>query len=490
MKKSRFLWAGIVLAAIVVVLALFFLGRAPFPVPVWSVLPAVDESMPHLLLVGEGEDMPSRDLLDPLEVPFPLEPLRDWLVESLPLLGRAERYALLLFPEEGILEVYGAFYPDREDLASLNKGELPDKWAELSPRSGIESRDGDLVLSIEGQSRSFKLRPKGRMVLISYQAEGLDRMTGILEGRAPGLDVSWAIHPEWSSHLRVYDAGHLGDILFMGGFEVGTTPLSAEVSWRNGPEGHDLAWKCGGVGDLLSEWGFPEKGFPEVWSRSMTLPSPSLLTLGVVFPPEFLERFSDSLQPDWAQALGFSPTQSDALLSGPMVFSLGGRSKLFLFSAPGVYLQLFDRGDLGRELVDRLWNVSWSSLVERRKALEGFPFGGGVSRPFSLVGAARDDRAIVGLLDPLEVAEERTPARVLPFDPGGSFLWFYGDFPELASTLKKWARLGEYAGSVGFDVGEMGDTFERIESLRSMGRLSLVLQSPFEGWASWTGDNR
>lgn len=486
MQKSRLLWGGVVPAVLLVVLAVLFLGRVPFTVPVWRAFPAVDESIPHLLLVGKGEDMPSTDLLAPL----PQNPLMKRVGVLLPLLGRMEQFALLMVLEEGLPGVYGAFYPEIEDLASLRKGELPVSWAELFPRFRMEREEGGLALFIEGESGAFILRLKERMVLFARTLEELDLMGKTLEGEVSSIAASWSFNPGWSSHFRLYDAGHLGDILFMGGIETGGDPLVVEIAWRNGTEGHDLAWRFDGVGDLLSEWGFPQKDPPPAWVRSMTLPSPLLLTLGVNFPAEFIDRFRDGFNPDWVDDLDLSPAQTDAFLSGPMVLSLGGRSKLFLFSAPGAYLQLFDRGDLGREFVGRLWDESWSSISERREALEGFPFGGGVSRPFSVVGAARDDRIIVGLLDPRQVSQEGTPARLLPFDPAGSFLWFYGDFPELASALRKWVRLGEYARNVDFEVGEMKETLGRIEKLRSLGRLSLVLQSPFEGWAFWTGENR
>lgn len=488
MKKSHFLWVGAILA-VLLVLSVFFLGRTPFTIPTWSVLPALDESVPHILFVGKGQALPSSELMDPLEGVLPLQPVRNVLNDFLPFLEHMDQFAFFISLEEGLPGVYGAFYfQDDEDLVSLKKGELPPSWGEAPRDVILEQKEGDFVLSAGGSR--FLLRTKDRMILLADRAEKLERMARVMDKEFPGMAVAWSLHPEWSTHLRLYDAGHLGDILFMGGIELGTVPLSAEISWRNGPQGHDLAWRFGGVGEILSKWGFSKKGSSKVWDRPMTLASPSLLTVGVDLPPGFLERFRGSIEPDWAGDLGFSRSQTEGLLSGPVVFSLGGRSKLFLFSAPGVYCQLFDRGDLGRELVDRLWNVSWSSLAERREDLEGLPFGGGVSRPFSVVGAAKDDRVIVGLLDPLQVVGTSTPARFLPFDPGESFFWFYGDFPELASTLKKWVRLGEYARNVGFEVGEMKETFDRIEKLRSVGRLSLVLRNPFEGWASWTGVSR
>jgi hypothetical protein len=126
-------------------------------------------------------------------------------------------------------------------------------------------------------------------------------------------------------------------------------------------------------------------------------------------------------------------------------------------------------------------------MKDRRISLDGFALGGGVARPFSLVGAAGDDRVIVGLLSPSQVDDRKTPGELLEADLTGSCLWFFGDFPGLTAAMGKWARFVDYARSVGFELPEAESLIASVRALASLGKLSLALKNPFVGWASWTG---
>lgn len=487
MSRLRAGLAGLVLAALL--WGVFFLWqRLPSRLPLLQALTLPDDSAPYFLAVGRGEDLPSPHLVRSL---MGMAKAADVLpAEITPILGflhRMDRLVLSVTPDPAGPSFCGAFYPVREDLKELSRGALPRLWLERGFLSSAGPGTGRTWQVQFAGRHNLLLRLNGRMLLLAGSLPELQRMEQNLTSSDPPPEPAWLVRPGWSTHLKFHDAGVLADVLFMGGIDVGERILSAEMAWRKGPSAQDLAWKLDGVDDLIATWGFSDPARASRWRTPLTLPSPVLLSLGIDLPAPFRDRFGPGREPGWSSGPGLSVPWEEGLTGGPLVLSLAGRSRLFLFSAPGVYLQLLHRGENARVIVDRLWQGKWSSMRDRRADLEGFPYGGAVSRPFSLVGVAGEDRVVVGLLSPSQVADTKTPDALLPFDPSGSSFWLHGDLPGLAAAVEKWVQLADSARSFGLDISGVEGLLTHTERLRSLGNLSLGLKNPFEGWVSWTG---
>ena len=170
--------------------------------------------------------------------------------------------------------------------------------------------------------------------------------------------------------------------------------------------------------------------------------------------------------------------------------SLGGSSKLFVFSLPGFFLQLPDRGEEGTAFVSSFWNQDWGLLVPSVEPLEGFASGGSASIPFSLLGAARPDMVWMGLLDSESLRPDRLKklADYIPAlrESPTALLWMYLDAPRLGAALQNLARVGKTAEKFGQTVGmDLSDMADMAAGLSRLGKVSAVFFTPERGSMEW-----
>jgi hypothetical protein len=182
------------------------------------------------------------------------------------------------------------------------------------------------------------------------------------------------------------------------------------------------------------------------------------------------------------ELLGFSLDELESFLEGPCLVTIGGRAEVFKVPLTGVLVQLPGRrGGVAARAVEAIWEAL-GPIGANRASVEGFPVGGAISFPFTVIAAANDELALFGVSDVNSLGE----TEALTLEPG--ILWLEVDLPALART---WSQAEELRDIVGAEIKpeEFADLRQWMERA---GRLSLVLNSIEEGHLEWqitTGGN-
>ncbi|MEA3508401.1 MAG: hypothetical protein U9R40_05755 [Synergistota bacterium] len=489
MKKGLFFWFSVFVTVGIIAAGVFFLGKAPEAGNPVDAIPAIDTSLPHMAMrVHENQ----------LEAGIP-ERFREMAGEEgapgvkavekiLPLLSEARETAGVFAWQENAPHLYFCSLLGKEDIESIEKGELPAGWNADGEQVKLEPSDvaGAFKLSLEG-GWDLLLRPEGKLLFAGLSAEDLDTMKQVLGGNGERFAFDWNVESEWPAHMSLFDGGMVAQALVMDGCEVGNVPLSMEMAWNNrGSEG-DVRWKAKGLSDFAPE-DIRNILTPVKWSGEWYLPEPGIMSMGMAMPAEIPGTTSaDVVLPEWSELLNLDAETIIDTLKGPVLITMGGNSRMLMFSFPGFLMQLPGRGEAGKNLVMKLWEGDWNRFGLKPIPIPGFDVGGSSMTPLSLVAAARDDMAVAGIISPGDIGDPKPlPASVV--DSGEALMWLSIDFQRAADALETIASAGAIADRVGVTENRdinVEEVVSLASELRSMGQVTLVINDLENGGGTW-----
>ncbi|HDQ92614.1 MAG TPA: hypothetical protein ENN89_00665 [Synergistetes bacterium] len=492
MRKGLFFWFSISVAAAIIGGTAYFLGRSPDKVgDVARAIPVINMESPRIYILAQKRQV---------EPGFP-EKLAGNLDENakpyfravddlLPLFSFAEESAALVAWESNEILFFGSFMVPSDVARDIGAGKLPDLWMQHSTglALGPSSREGFQQLSAGNGLITLTLLAEDNLLLVSSSLEGVERMYAVMKGEEKYFDPGLGLETSWPAHVRIFDGGLIAQAASLRGAKVPDTPIDTEIAWKVSGDSGDIVWALSGA----REW-IPEEVLsslrPLEWKDKILLPDPLIMAAGLSVPEGLKGLGSESLEiPEWMKDAGMNKDSLKELLSGSLLFTVGGQSRVFLFSLPGFLVQLPGRGDSGKKWVDGFWNTKWGGFGVSPKPIEGFSHGGMINIPVTAVAAASEELAIAGVISSSSLGSFSSPAgSVLPPD-GKALMWFYADFPRAADALEQLARVGGLAGKLGIDGGEnVEEILKAARELRSLGEVTLIFNDPESGRGSWKG---
>lgn len=489
MRKGLFFWFSVLLAAGIIAGAVFFFGKTPEKIlDATKAIPAIEEQYPHLFVtLEEGQiepGIPERIVKKSHPDAAPVLAVID---DLLPLFSYSKQSAAVVAWHENEAVFYGCFLLTDEMAADMEAGKLPSIW--LAQSTGLAMApsevEGVLDLSVGGGKVVFKTLMKGEFLMVALSQEGIEKMNRTFSGEEKRIDPAFSLEGSWPAHLRFFDGHLLAQAASLRGMQVPDDPIGAEIAWNSKGESGEIAWHLSG----LQEW-VPEsirtKLSPHEWGEMINVSDPLIAAAGLSVPPGLNDMASGDIDiPDWITDSGLDRDSLAALAAGPVMFTVGGQSRVFLFSLPGVLMQLPGRGDKGLDWVNGIWGVNWAGFGLTPKPMEGFPAGGFLSIPVSVVAAARDDLAVAGLITSDSIKGDLAIKDIVPIGENKALFWFYADFPGVADALEDIAKLGGIAERFGAGPSTPEDLLAAVEELRSAGKVWIVLNDLESGEGGW-----
>ncbi len=466
-------WLGFCSAFALLAVGFFLLGERPVKINPAAVLPQTAEENVRLLFMAEEGDIPVVlvELLQrmPWRLHFPasrtfISPSEAQAIGGL-LLG-SDRAALLSIaqPES---HLYAAF----ELKDDAGKKDFPKTIQTLLPEASLRTieRGGLWSLEFKNGGGPLWLRSHKGLLLLSSSREGLDLMLQAANDPSKRLELPW----DDGSHALLRDPGDLALMLGSGD----RSPLELRIDWQVKEEELRLAWHTQGLLKLFSP-SDRETLSPFRWEGRFYRPEPVILKLGLKL--SHLPIKGGSIE-RLGELLGFSLDELESFLEGPCLLTIGGRAEVFKVPLTGVLVQLPGRGGVAARAVEAIWEAL-GPMGANRASVEGFPVGGAISFPFTVVAAANDELALFGVSDVNSLGE----IEALTLEPG--ILWLEVDLPALAKT---WSQAEELRDIVGAEI-EPEEFADLRQWMERAGRLSLVLNSIEKGHLEWqitTGGN-
>jgi len=489
MRKGLFFWFSVLLAAGIIGGAVFFFGKTPETfLDVAKAIPAIDEESPHLFVVLEGGQIgPGLPEQIVRKADAEAGPALAVIDDLMPLFSFARQSAVAVAWYENEAVFYGCFLLAKELALDIKAGKLPAIWLEQSSSLALapSETDGFLDLSAGGGKVVFKVRIEGDLLMVALSPEGIEKMSRSLYGEEKCIDSVFTLERYWPAHLRLFDGRLLTQAASLRGIQVPDDPLGGEIAWISKGESGEIAWTLKG----LQEWvpkNIRTKLLPHEWNEKINVTDPLIAAVGLSVPEGLNDLASDDIEvPEWLTDSGLDRDSLAGLIAGPLMLTVGGQSRVFLFSLPGVLLQLPDRGVKGVNWVKGLWGGKWAGFALTPKPLEGFSAGGFLTIPLSVVAAARDDLAVAGLITSDSIKNGLPIKDIVPIGEEKALLWFYADFPRAADALENIAKFGSIADRFGVGTSTPEEVLAVAVELRSLGKVSVVLNDLESGRGGW-----
>lgn len=489
MRKSLFFWFSVLIAAGIIGGAVFLFGKTPDKVIyVTKAIPLIDVESPYLFLVLEAGQI-EPDLPDLLvkRTDAGSEPILAVIEDLMPLFSFAKQSAAVIVWHDNEIVFYGCFLLAKEMMADMKAGKLPVAWLEQSSGLALvpSETEGLLDLSAGGGKFVFKVKTEGDLLMVALSPEGIKQMSRTLAGEDKHMDPVFTVERSWPAHLRLFDDCLLSQAASVRGIPVPDVPISGEIAWNSKGESGELAWNLNG----LREW-VPEKVrsklSPHEWNERIHLPDPLITAVGISVPEGLEELAKDDLViPGWVTDSGLDRDSLARLLAGPLMFTLGGQSRILLFDLPGVLLQLPGRGLDGINWIEGFWGGKWAGFALTPKPLEGFAVGGSLAIPLSVVAAAREDLAIAGVITRSSLGGILPVKEIVPLGEEKALFWLYADFPKAAEALEHIARFGSLSERFGEGSLSPEEVLATALELRALGKVSIVIQDLESGRGEW-----
>lgn len=485
MRKLKTLFAaGLILGL------LFLLSQAGLVVKrLPAVLPGPGEGIPFAYFEGVGSSFRGR--IPPLlaEKAGTAKPLLEAAGELFSIFEEAEQLALL-FTMEGIRPHFsGIFRFNKNFAAQIQPGAPLGTGLSLSG-DGPDDRG---FLQIKGPPPFFPmyLSPQRGLVLVGSAPEKVAAMVSALKSGKGGMEVTWDVERKWPNHLLLYDGGLLSHLAGTRGYSFDPRGLLLTAGWREDSTGGQFQWKAAGLEALLPE-ALASLLIPESWDKKYLAPEPLIGAFGVNFPRiplGLLERAGGRLF-KLGELAGFNLKELADISEGPIMGLLGGSSKFLFFNLPGVLFQMPGRGEKGMALVKAFWEKPWGLLMTAPEKVRDTLAGGVASLPFPALCAANDGMILAGIMDKvhLEEGKGRKIWEAVPLlrGRGEALFWAFLDGPALSEALGVLQKAGDIAGKMGRSLGfDLDGEIPALQALRSLGEISIVMQSPGEGVIQW-----
>ncbi|MCX7828406.1 MAG: hypothetical protein N2315_04260 [Thermanaerothrix sp.] len=363
---------------------------------------------------------------------------------------------------------------------ALKDGRLP---AGLLANGYGAASSGDGVFAVSspsGDGVGFMAYREGTLLFCSSR-EGLEHMMGLSSGEGEPLLRGWDVESSWEGHLAFGDGGRLGQ---KDGSEGGEVELEAAFRrLEGGKEGGfvpagEARWRLKG-----SKIALLDSLDRADWSAlNFRVASPVALAMGFKVGEGKSQRvpFMDAIG-RWLDTLGLTPEGKGAILSSPVVLSLGGRTEVLWLEMPGALLSFPSSGKAGEELAKGVWDKLL--LGAPAQPMSGYQSGGYTKLPFSMVAASNGEEAELGLISPNTIRESRgaLPEAVM----GSNLGWIYANLPELGQAVEDAMGI---MGVLGLDDDNpfsekaKGDV---RDILSSMSPVLLVFQDAESGRMEW-----
>ncbi|MDR1515543.1 MAG: hypothetical protein LBS45_07605 [Synergistaceae bacterium] len=424
-----------------------------------------------------------------------------------PVIADASQSALVVTEQGYGLSVYGAFTLKSDEMAQLAKGALPPAWAEhfVMPETAMDE-DGVLRVNSLSASSPLFIELSGNVAYVADAKSNISRIRDVRAKTIGGIDHEWRVETSWESHIFINDGGVSGAIT-SGAEDVSEreNPLSLEVAWRspgssqgNGEPSTEARWQLWGLENYIDDaFSASLKKFD--WSgRDYFMPSPLIAAIGVNLPDPGKNVRTDRIFPSAIKTIaghlgqiGLKTSETQNILTGPAVLSLGGRTQVLWFELPGITIDISGRGKTATKLVEHFWSETFMGAAP--KPVPGFSAGGATDLPFSILAAANDDRAVIGLTAP--DVEMDTNVKSLLERENSAIGWIYVNLPRLGASLSEMssvnALLYEDADSGGGWNEDGTASSERRgaetlqQALGNLGSVLVLCDAPYKGRAYW-----
>jgi hypothetical protein len=500
MRKGLFFWGILLAVGGILVAGAAYWGKPTSSVSEDGVLPPFFEAGgPWLLLQAEGTQIPTLlpEVLEEVgnfsdfggrEVLFehPLVNITDMLRRFLLLARFWGRFGAFAEWHEGTAQMgFVAFLSD-EDCAALAQGRVPARWNVSLPELEIQvnSDTGNREMRLKkGSLLTIFLDLRKDLLVGASSPDLLERAFSLLRGTISSPKPAWKLHPEWRGHLRGGDAG-----LFASSEGEAPAETAIEAAWMTEDGKGRLVWMFEGPGlKLDSAW---EAAFvPREWTEAMLLPEPFFAAAGGMIPEYALAAEHPSVMElvRSLERLGLTSADAGALLTGPILFGVGGRAQYLSLPAPAFVAQFPGRGEVGMGFAKRFWRQGPFLFLPDPEPLEGFSEGGTSSVPFSLVVAASPDMAVLGVAERESLARGVFPAELVPeLKNEKALLWACCDVAALYEGLSGLQAAGRVGEQLGLRRSENMNTIIRLlEKLRPVKRIVFLLFTLGKGMLSW-----
>jgi len=483
MRKGLLFWSGITLSILIAGLLLFLIGHVPEERNIARAIPHPTFDSPFIFVSAEGDSFniakgnKSANIVEDKRI------IIEKLKSILPLASRSEKTAVLMTLEGTKTEVMASVRLPFKELGELAGGTIPEKWNNIGDVSLLSDKQGMMKLTPSVFNEPLFLKRDGGLLLVSTSENGLKKMISTVKEEIPSIDTDFGkLDRDYKNLFWFEDAGLLSQLCLLYGIPSRSGDVSFYAGWDQDDKRGELTWKIFGLEDILPG-NYTESLRPIKWDQSAVIPEPVLLAAGINLPDikGLLTDRTIDLEGELASSL-------KEVLAGPIVLNVSGRSKLLLFSLPGMGIQFLERGDAGRDLVRKFWTTKWSTFTPSLKSVEGFETGGAISVPMTLSGVANENIAYLGFLESGFLVPQRISYAFK--DPGiaeKALIWFVLDGPGMSLALEKIAQAGSLAEKMGTDLGERSDELVKVaDTLRDLGKISLVMKNINEGFVEWT----
>ena len=356
----------------------------------------------------------------------------------IPIFNSAEAMALVVTERVHGPVIYGALVPTLEEYDLLRLGVLPAEWGKNFDSPSMRRTDRRNLYRLLSGGSPVYLLAEDELVYVSDSAADVNRIMDVRNGLASGIKRKWQQHPETGGHAWFSDAGLISAMIKGDATEPNPREsLELEVAWvksagQNVAQAH---WQISGMEQILPR-AFVNDLKPHDWSKTETfIPDPLVLAFGINLPnpgrslaniPASLKYFADQMR-----NMGLRNSEIQSILTGPATFSIGGRTQLLWFELPGIALDISGRGDRGPKLIEKFWSEMFVDAFP--EPITGYSHGGVTNLPFTILAAANENRALLGLVP--HDTDQNFEIHDLLWGLTSAIAWIYVDFPRLGASL-------------------------------------------------------
>ncbi len=444
-KTAAIIIAAVAVAAFAIYLFFTLSGASSLT----AALPKPADSSPYMLIETKDGTYPSSVsafLTDGIYAPLKEGTPRNVILSLAE--AAADAAVLIEEKEEGEPEVYAALRFSSKEMKALSKGELPEtvKEALKSPSMKAGAEKDTWILQTKDSEMPIFCKAESKRAIFAADEASFRLMQDLASGRGSSIGrKKWKEEKSWPSHIEICDGGLLTSKAKR------KTPLTLEAAWhelektKQGEPTGELRWRINGLDDLAGFFAMNALA-PKKWDTvNSFIPEPLLLSMGINLPqmkgaPEEWP-FPLSTLGALGKSMNLSDKKIGKILSGQTIFSLGGQNRLLWFTLPGFMVEFTGEKELMKELVDSFWDKMFMGTNPTQ--LEGFEYGGTAQLPFSVIGAGRDNLALLGLASPGSISTKNRLGRFLA-DDEKAVGWLVADLPRIGAALSDMTKMNSF----------------------------------------------
>lgn len=423
------------------------------------------------------------------------------MTSLIPIFEAASDSALVITERGDGLATYGVFSLEKEEGAALAVGALPDKWARHFVMPQVSKLEGGVLRVVAlNIVVPFYIETGDGIACVADSLEDIERMRLVRARSEKGIDLKWGLEGSWPCHITLSDGGVIGALASRGAdSQELMDSVKLEVAWRRGsndeerranegdsaPPAGEAKWKISGLGNCLDSVFTGSLRNLDWTSADIFIPDPLIVSFGINLPspgknasgfPSVIKALYDHLI-----KMGLKHADAQSVLTGQTVASLGGRTQILWFELPGIVLDIPGRGKVGHRLIERFWSDTFMGASPR--AVDGFSTGGTTDLPFTVLAAANDEKAVIGLV-PKDV-EQNVELKLLLRAESDALAWLYADMPKLGAALAEMPSVNALFYEDEDRPIDTESTDELQKDLSALGSIFVVWDSPDSGRAMW-----